>query len=113
MITTSEVSVSLTIDDKSKLSHIITDISPFGEIQVEDNFSIISIVGDNIANAEKLLPGIFEVLEGIPIRMVSFGGSPNTISILVPSTDKVISLQKLDNILFHTHPLTQQKTNIQ
>jgi len=113
MITTSEVSVSLTIDDKSKLSQIITDISPFGEIQVEDDFSIISIVGDNIANAENLLPGIFEVLEGIPIRMVSLGGSPNTISILVPSTDKVISLQKLDNILFHTNPLTQQKTNIQ
>jgi aspartate kinase len=113
MITTSEVSVSLTIDDKSKLSQIITDISPFGEIQVEDDFSIISIVGDNIAKAEKLLPGIFEVLEGIPIRMVSFGGSQNTISILVPSTDKVISLQKLDRILFHTHPLTQQKTNIQ
>ena len=113
MITTSEVSVSLTIDDKSKLNHIITDISPFGEIQVEDDFSIISIVGDNIAKAEKLLPGIFEVLEGIPIRMVSLGGSPNTISILVPSTDKVDSLQKLDRILFHTHPLTQQKTNIQ
>lgn len=113
MITTSEVSVSLTIDDKNKLNQIITDISPFGEIQVEDDFSIISIVGDNIANAEKLLPGIFEVLEGIPIRMVSFGGSPNTISILVPSADKVVSLQKLDRILFHTHPLTHQKTNIQ
>lgn len=113
MITTSEVSVSLTIDDKSTLSQIITDISPFGEIQVEDSFSIISIVGDNIAKAEKLLPSIFHVLEGIPIRMVSFGGSPNTISILVPSTEKIISLQKLDSVLFHTNPLTQQKTNIQ
>ncbi len=113
MITTSEVSVSLTIDDVSKLEKIMTDISPFGDIQAEDDFSIISIVGDNIANAENLLPRIFESLEGIPIRMVSFGGSTNTISLLVPSSEKIISLQKLDQIIFHTDPLTQQKTSIQ
>lgn len=113
MITTSEVSVSLTIDNRSKLDIIMNDISPFGEIQAEDDFSIISIVGDKISNAENLLPRIFESLEGIPIRMVSFGGSTNTISILIPSSDKIISLQKLDKIIFHTNPLTQQRTSIQ
>jgi aspartate kinase len=113
MITTSEVSVSLTIDDRSRLDKIMTDISPFGDIQAEDDFSIISIVGDNIAKAENLLPRIFESLEGIPIRMVSFGGSTNTISLLVPFADKIISLQKLNQIIFHTNPLTQQKTSIQ
>jgi aspartate kinase len=113
MITTSEVSVSLTIDDRTRLDKIMTDISPFGDIQAEDDFSIISIVGDNIATAENLLPRIFDSLEGVPIRMVSYGGSTNTISLLVPSSEKIISLQKLDQIIFHTNPLTQHKTSIQ
>jgi aspartate kinase len=113
MITTSEVSVSLTIDNRSKLEQIMTDISPFGEIHAEEGFTIISIVGDQITNAENLLPGIFEALRGIPIRMVSFGGSTNTISLLVPFEEKMISLQQLDTFIFHTNPLTQQKTSIQ
>jgi aspartate kinase len=70
-------------------------------------------VGDQITNAENLLPGIFEALRGIPIRMVSFGGSTNTISLLVPFEEKMISLQQLDTFIFHTNPLTQQKTSIQ
>lgn len=113
MITTSEVSVSLTIDNRSKLEQIMTDITPFGEIHAEEGFTIISIVGDQITSAENLLPGIFEALRGIPIRMVSFGGSTNTISLLVPFEEKMISLQKLDKLIFHTNPLTQQKTSIQ
>jgi aspartate kinase len=113
MITTSEVSVSLTIDDRSRLDKIIADITPFGDIQIEDQFSILSIVGDHIDRAERLLPRIFEALRGIPIRMVSYGGSTNTISLLVPTAEKISSLQKLDQIIFHTNPVTQQKTSIQ
>jgi aspartate kinase len=73
MITTSEVAVSLTIDDKSHLAEIIKEIEPFGDIWVDENQTIICMSGNSIINQWDLMPKIFEALRGIPIRMISYG----------------------------------------
>lgn len=100
MITTSEVSVSLTIDDNTYLDAIVGALEPFGEVSCEKDQSIICIVGDLLSENSGYTRQIFTGLEDIPIRMVSYGGSKNNISILVSSEYKEDALRKLHQHLF-------------
>src|SRR5690606_22334704 len=88
MITTSEVAVSVTIDNSTHLRSILTELEKFGTIHVDENQSIISIVGNHIMGNKGVLKRIFDALEDIPVRMVSFGGSDNNISVLVSTPFK-------------------------
>src|SRR5688572_30577841 len=88
MITTSEVAVSVTIDSNSFLKQIVKELEPFGTIGVEENLTIISVVGNEIAQTQDILRRLFEALSPIPVRMVSYGGSKHNVSILVPSAYK-------------------------
>lgn len=101
MISTSEVAVSLTIDDQRNLESIVTELQQFGTIGVEKDQSIICIVGNKLANRKGVLNEVFHALENIPVRMVSFGGSQNNISILVDGTNKEQSLKALNKGLFN------------
>lgn len=100
MITTSEVAVSLTIDSDTCLLQIIRELEPFGTVDVEDKQSIVSIVGNEIAKTEDVLQKLFESVKEVPVTMVSYGGSPHNISLLVPSDYKTKTLQLLNKGLF-------------
>lgn len=99
MITTSEVAISLTIDDASNLETIVEELNKFSSVGVDSNQSIICLVGHSVvqhADTHKL----FRVLQDLPVRMISYGGSDNNISLLVNSPDKVEALQKLNTYIF-------------
>lgn len=102
MISTSEVAVSLTTDNTNKLEDILKELKEYGEVEVDENQSIICIVGDIIAEEKGFAAKVFNALEGIPIRMISYGGSRHNISVLVPTSHKQQTLQALsDNLLNH------------
>jgi aspartate kinase len=100
MVTTSEVAVSVTIDNGNNLKSIVKELEPFGTISAEDNHTIISVVGNEIAQTKDVLHKLFEALTPIPVRMVSYGGSKHNVSILVPSSYKTQTLQLLNKGLF-------------
>ena len=99
MITTSEIAISLTIDDTSNLDQIIKEIEQYAEITIEQDHSIICIVGESVIN-DKNSFRLFEILNYIPVRMVSYGGSNNNISLLVHHDDKERVLRQLQAHLF-------------
>ena len=100
MITTSEVAVSLTIDSRDNLENILQDLEPFGAVEVDDHQTIISIVGNEIAQSPGVMKILFDTIKDIPVRMVSYGGSRHNISLLIPSSYKVKTLQLLNSGIF-------------
>jgi len=100
MISTSEVAVSLTIDNNTHLNAIFNELASFGTVEIDTNQTIICIVGHNIGKHEGVLNKVFSSLEKIPVRMVSVGGSSNNISILVDCDFKVPALIALNEGLF-------------
>jgi len=100
MITTSEVAVSVTIDNDQFLPQIIKELEPFGSVDIEKEQTIVSIVGNEIAQTDQVLQKLFGSLKEIPVTMVSYGGSSHNISLLVPSTYKTKTLQLLNTGLF-------------
>jgi aspartate kinase len=101
MISTSEVAVSVTIDDPGHLPEIMEELESFGTIAVDRNQTIICVVGNKLAEKEGVLNEVFRSLADVPVRMVSYGGSHNNISILVDTSQKEISLRRLNEGLFH------------
>lgn len=99
MVTTSEVAVSVTIDNTNKLENILRELKEYGEVEVDENQSIICVVGDLIADEHGFAAKVFTALEGIPIRMISYGGSRHNISVLVSTKDKQATLQALSDHL--------------
>jgi len=100
MITTSEVAVSLTIDNDTFLSEIIKELEPFGTVEIDTNQSIVSIVGNEIMQSEDVMEKLFKSIKKIPVRMVSYGGSHHNISILIDTNHKIQTLQSLNMDLF-------------
>jgi aspartate kinase len=100
MITTSEVAVSVTIDNDINLAHIVKELEPFGTVEVEKEQSIVSIVGNHIAQTDSVLKKLFDAIDEIPVTMVSYGGSAHNISLLVPTTDRTKTLQLINSGLF-------------
>ncbi len=101
MISTSEVAVSVTIDDASHLDEITLELQAFGSIEVDKNQTIICVVGNKLAEKEAVLRDVFQSLAEIRVRMVSYGGSHNNISILVDTSQKEKALNLLNQGLFH------------
>lgn len=100
MISTSEVAVSVTIDDNYAINKISEELMKFGIVEIDYNQTIICIVGNKIADKEGVLQLIFNSLENIPIRMVSCGGSRNNISVLIDMAHKEKALNSLNEGLF-------------
>ncbi len=100
MVTTSEVAVSVTIDDDAQLKDIIKELEPFGSIEIEREQAIVSIVGNEINETKNVLQHLFNSLTDIPVRMVNYGGSHHNISILIPKQYKTKTLQLLNKGLF-------------
>jgi aspartate kinase len=100
MITTSEVAVSLTIDSDVHLQDILKELEPFGTTEVDKNQVIISVVGNEISRTEDIIKKLFGSIVHIPVRMVSYGGSPHNISLLTDAGHKVQILQQLNKGMF-------------
>lgn len=100
MITTSEVAVSLTIDDTSRLGEITKELNAFGTVELDVNHSIICVVGDFGAAQHGYAARVLEAVKHIPIRMISYGGSDHNLSLLVRTEDKVETLRSLHSRLF-------------
>ena len=100
MVTTSEVAVSVTIDDDAQLQDIIKELEPFGTIEIDREQTIVSIVGNEINETKNVLQHLFNSLTDIPVRMVNYGGSHHNISILIPKEYKTKTLQLLNKGLF-------------
>ncbi len=101
MITTSEVAVSVTIDNDANLAQITRELEPCGTLEIENDLTIVCIVGNEISQTDQILATLFESIKGIPVRMVSYGGSRHNISLLVPSSAKQQTLQLLNRDLFN------------
>lgn len=105
VITTSEVGVSVTIDNTKNLQKIVDQLSAFGEVTVEDELSIICVVGYFPAGQVGLGAQIMTALQDIPIRMISFGGSLHNVSLIVKREHKVFALNNL-----HSHLIEKKLT---
>lgn len=100
MITTSEVAVSLTIDEDKHLARIVDELQDFGEVIIDNEQSIICMVGNEIVQEKGIVQKIFDALADIPIRMISYGGSKYNISIVTETKYKKAALIALNKGLF-------------
>jgi aspartate kinase len=100
MVTTSEVGVSVSIDNLKRLDEIVNDLKKFGTVTVDKEMVIICVVGDmnfeNIGFQAKVVNALSE----IPVRMISYGGSNYNISFLIKAKDKKRALNSLSKALF-------------
>ena len=101
MVTTSEVGVSVSIDNSKRLDEIVNDLKKFGTVTVDKDMVIICVVGDmpfeNVGFQAKVVGALSE----IPVRMISYGGSNYNISFLIKSEDKKRALNALSKALFN------------
>ncbi len=101
MVTTSEVAVSITIDDTTRLQEIVQALKAYGQVEVEGNKTIVGVVGLIQAHEPGYAHQLFEALDDIPIRMISYGASRYNFSLLVNTEDKEKTLKALNIKLFH------------
>lgn len=100
MMATSEVGVTVTIDDERRLDAIVSDLMEFGTVTVDRNMTIVCVVGDMDWHNTGFESRAIEAMKDIPVRMISYGGSNYNISMVVRSEDKVVALNRLSNKLF-------------
>jgi aspartate kinase len=100
MITTSEVAVSVTIDDLSHLEQIVEELRRYGTVEVDSNQAIVCVVGNQVAETKGAIQSVMDSLVDIPVRMVSFGGSKHNVSILIDAQYKAQALKSLNEGVF-------------
>ena len=100
MITTSEVGVSVTIDNTKYLQEILDDLKKFGTVTVDEDMVIVCVVGDLEWNNVGFESKVLGAMKDIPVRMVSYGGSNYNISMLIKAEDKKRALVSLSKELF-------------
>src|SRR5580700_5315635 len=103
MLATSEVSVSLTIDDTCALAAIRAELETFAEVSIEANHAIVCLVGENIRRTPGVAARVFCALRDIHVRMVSQGASLLNISLVIPAGDVARAVESLHREFFH-HP---------
>ncbi|MBO3096948.1 aspartate kinase [Gelidibacter pelagius] len=103
MITTSEIAISLTIDDTKNLSEIISELEKFARVEVDSFRTIVCLVGHHIVYHPDT-PKLFQILQDVNVRMISYGGSSNNISLLINTGDKIETLRKLNRYVFDLVP---------
>ncbi len=100
MVATSEVSISLTIDDTTNLERIVKELKGLGMVSVEHDQTIVCVVGDFRPETRGSAPEIFEALDNITLKMICYGGSSHSLSLLIDTKNKVEALRQLSKNLF-------------
>ena len=101
MVTTSEVGVSVTIDNRKHLDEIVDDLKKYGTVTVDEDMVIVCVVGDLEWDNIGFEARIVQAMKDVPVRMISYGGSNFTVSLLVTAADKRRALQALSDHLFN------------
>lgn len=101
MITTSEVGVSMSIDNDAHLNDIVAELKKYGTVTVDRDMCIICVVGDLDWSNVGFETLATDAMKNIPVRMISYGGSNYNISFLVKESDKKRALQSLSDTLFN------------
>ena len=100
MITTSEVGVSVTIDNERYIKEIEKELAMFGDVTVDHDMVIVCVVGDLEWQNRGFEAAVVNALKDIPVRMISYGGSNYNISLLIRKEDKINALKLLSENLF-------------
>jgi aspartate kinase len=100
MVTTSEVGVSVTIDNNKQLENIVAELKKYGSVTVDQDMMIVCVVGDMKWENVGFAAQIIDAVRDIPVRMISFGGSNYNVSLLIKASDKKRTLQALSEHLF-------------
>ena len=100
MIATSEVGVSMSIDNDAHLNDIVNELKKYGTVTVDSDMCIICVVGDLDWSNVGFETIATDAMKNIPVRMISYGGSNYNISFLFRERDKKQALQNLSNVLF-------------
>jgi len=103
MVTTSEVSVSVTIDNNKNIKEIIKDLKTLGEVNFSENLSLVCVVGDHLADNRGKVMDIFAALKNIQVKMISYGAAKNSIAFLVDENSKIETLESLNKILNYSN----------
>ena len=100
MIATSEVGVSMSIDNDSHVGEIVDELKKYGTVSVDADMCIVCVVGDLDWNNVGFETWALDAMKSIPVRMISYGGSNYNISFLIRKEDKQRALQSLSDVLF-------------
>jgi aspartate kinase len=100
VISTSEVSVSLTLDDTSKLWEVVTELKKISEVNVEGGKAIVCCVGDNLRNTAGVVHLVFSAIQDVNIHMISQGASAINITFVIDEGDVPEAVRRLHNVFF-------------
>jgi aspartate kinase len=100
MVSTSEVSVSLTIDNPRHLDEIVSELEQFADVYVERDHAILCVVGDNIRHTPGIAGAVFDSLGEINVRMISQGASRLNISFVINNGDVPLAVERLHRRFF-------------
>lgn len=100
MVATSEVGVSMSIDNDTHLAEIVDELKKYGTVTVDTDMCIVCVVGDLDWSNVGFETLATDALKNIPVRMISYGGSNYNISFLIRESDKKAALQSLSDTLF-------------
>ena len=101
MVCTSEVGVSMSIDNSAHLGEIVDELKKYGTVTVDTGMCVVCVVGDLDWSNIGFETQVLEAMKNIPVRMISYGGSNYNISFLIKEEDKKRALQSLSNTLFN------------
>jgi len=105
VVTTSEVSVSVTVDDARELKSIVTALEEFAEVSVERGMAILCAVGDSLCGDPRLAIRLLAALDGVPLRMVSQAASRRNLTVVLNERDLVAAMSRLHDASFATEGL--------
>jgi aspartate kinase len=103
VVTTSEVSVSVTVDDRRHLEAIVEALSEFGEVSIEQEMALLCAVGDRLRNEPEIAARVIRVLEEVPLRMISQAASRRNITVILRQSDLPHAMRRLHEEFF-AHP---------
>jgi aspartate kinase len=100
VVTTSEVSVSVTVDDRRHLEAIVTALSDFAEVTVEPEMALLCVVGDRLPAEPAIAARVVRVLEEVPLRMISQAASRRNITVVMRQGDLPLAMHRLHEEFF-------------
>jgi len=100
MVTTSEVSVSVTVDERKNLDAIVQALSEFSEVSIENDLALLCAVGDSLQEAPEIAPRVVGVLEEVPLKMISQAASRRNITVVLRQSDLPHAMQRLHEEFF-------------
>jgi len=100
VVTTSEVSVSLSIDDASNLPELVSDLAQLGAVEIEKDRTIISIIGEGLRNTPGIASRVFSVIDDINVSMISVGASSVNLTFMVEEAQAAEAIKRLHRVCF-------------